>query len=337
MKRNTILFILIVLIISSCGKQDVEDVDFRSEMVKFVGEISLYSKSKQPGFIVVPQNGEALAEEDDYLNSVDAVGIEDLSYGYDADGVATPDDIKNERLSFIKMFTALNKQVLVTDYVFSNSEDVPHFDDVTRSKIDNAYQFSNSNGLIPYATVRNLDYLTVNPGHEPGFDTLNAFRSAKSFVYYLEPNNISREEYIDAISKTNFDIVIMDMTYDGLEEWTSAEIKKIKQGLNNGNGGYVICYMSIGEAEDYRYYFKEEWIRPNLFDDGHSISNKAPQWLDSENEDWPGNFKVHYWEQGWKDIIFGNSNAYLDKILMKGFDGVYLDIIDAYEYFEDKE
>ena len=35
-------------------------------------------------------------------------------------------------------------------------------------------------------------------------------------------------------------------------------------------------------------------------------------------------------------IIYGNNNSYLEKILDAGFDGVYLDIIDAFEYFENQ-
>jgi cysteinyl-tRNA synthetase len=53
-----------------------------------------------------------------------------------------------------------------------------------------------------------------------------------------------------------------------------------------------------------------------------------------ENPEWEGNYKVKYWEKEWQDIIFGNEDSYLQKILDAGFDGVYLDIIDAFEYFE---
>ena len=81
--------------------------------------------------------------------------------------------------------------------------------------------------------------------------------------------------------------------------------------------------MSIGEAEDYRFYWEEAW------------SDTPPSWMEGENPDWEGNYKIHYWEDDWKDIIFGSSNSYLDRIIAAGFDGVYLDIIDGYEYFED--
>ena len=84
----------------------------------------------------------------------------------------------------------------------------------------------------------------------------------------------------------------------------------------------VICYMSIGEAEDYRYYWQNSWN-----------SNK-PSWLRDENPDWAGNYKVAYWDASWQEVIYGNNTSYLKKILDADFDGVYLDIIDAYEYFE---
>jgi len=80
--------------------------------------------------------------------------------------------------------------------------------------------------------------------------------------------------------------------------------------------------MSIGEAEDYRYYWKAEW------------KTNPPSWLAEENPNWPGNYKVRYWNEDWQNIIYGNNDSYLRKILDAGFDGVYLDIIDAFEYFE---
>ena len=59
-------------------------------------------------------------------------------------------------------------------------------------------------------------------------------------------------------------------------------------------------------------------------------------WLAGENLNWLGTDKVRYWDLIWQDIIYRNDNFYLRKILDTGFDGVYLDIIDAFEYFEDQ-
>ncbi|WP_206076181.1 MJ1477/TM1410 family putative glycoside hydrolase [Marinitoga lauensis] len=80
-----------------------------------------------------------------------------------------------------------------------------------------------------------------------------------------------------------------------------------------------LAYLSIGEAEDYRFYWNEKWY----YD--------PPEWLDAENPKWEGNYKVKYWYKEWKNIIF----SYLDKIISQGFSGVYLDLIDSYIYWAD--
>lgn len=57
-------------------------------------------------------------------------------------------------------------------------------------------------------------------------------------------------------------------------------------------------------------------------------------WLVEENPNWPGNYKVRYWMSEWQALFFGSAEAYLNKVLAAGFDGAYLDLIDAFEYFE---
>ncbi len=150
-----------------------------------------------------------------------------------------------------------------------------------------------------------------------------SLKDVNDFVYQLQNIDLER------IGNTAFDLVIIDYSQDGSEEmrFSSEEIDALK----NSPGGpkIVIAYMSIGEAENYRWYWKEEWDANH---DGIPDS-LAPSWLGPENPDWPGNYKVRYWEDGWKSIIYGSPDSYLDKIIDANFDGVYLDIIDAYEYW----
>ncbi len=90
----------------------------------------------------------------------------------------------------------------------------------------------------------------------------------------------------------------------------------------NGGSRLVVAYLSIGEAESYRYYWQNNW------------KIGEPNWIKAENPDWEENYKIEYWNKDWQNVIFGNQNSYIYKILNSGFDGVYLDIIDAFEYFE---
>ncbi len=138
--------------------------------------------------------------------------------------------------------------------------------------------------------------------------------SVNDFLYQLQNLDLR------AIGETAYDLVIMDYSADGSEagEFTAAEIDALRH--SPGGEKIVLAYMSIGEAEDYRFYWRR-WWRPGY-----------PPWLDAENPDWPGNYKVHYWDPRWQAIIL----EYTDRLIDAGFDGAYLDLIDAYEYYADR-
>ena len=124
----------------------------------------------------------------------------------------------------------------------------------------------------------------------------------------------------DEVGVSGFDLVVFDYSRTGEEDgvYSAEELTGIK-----GDDVIPVAYISIGEAEEYRFYWENNWKRD------------PPEWLGKENSEWEGNYKVKYWLDSWKTIIYGNSEAYLDKLLEAGFDGAYLDIIDGYEYFED--
>lgn len=149
----------------------------------------------------------------------------------------------------------------------------------------------------------------------------------QDFLYVLQADNIS----IAQLANSEFDLVVMDYAKfgDADSEYTSRDIAEIREGGTNGRQKIVLAYMSIGEAEDYRSYWNPNWW-PG-----------SPEWLGPTNPDWAGNYKVRYWMRGWKNIIFGTmsgpNKSYLDRIIDQGFDGVYLDIIDAYEYWSSPE
>jgi len=150
-----------------------------------------------------------------------------------------------------------------------------------------------------------------------------SWNSVNDFVYQLQGIDLT------AIGDTKIDLVIIDYSADGSESgrFSAKEIDALK---NNAKGSkLVLAYMSIGEAENYRWYWDKKWDTDN---DGIPDSG-APSWLEQSNPDWIGNYKVKYWDPEWQSIIYDSATSYLDKIIETGFDGVYLDIIDAYEYW----
>jgi cysteinyl-tRNA synthetase len=118
-------------------------------------------------------------------------------------------------------------------------------------------------------------------------------------------------------------MLVIDYSRDGkaARALTPEQVDKIRV-KPDGERRIVLAYLSIGEAETYRYYWKWYW--------GWFFGVFAPRWLGGENPEWPGNYGVRYWQEGWQKIIFGGEDGYLERIVKAGFDGVYLDRVDEY-------
>lgn len=321
-----LISILSVLMLTTCEEDDsdsIPDRDFKQDMRDFVQGISSYSEVINSNFIIISQNGHELLTENgeetgspavDYINAIDGVGREDLFYGYDNDNEPTPAAENDNMIAFMDIAEINGVEVLVTDYCSSHSN------------MDDSYTQNNVNAYISFAADhRELDNIPDYPAtpYNVNTDNITSLTEAKNFLYLLNPGTFSTKvEFLNAIQNTNYDLVIMDLFFDDSGELTFDDVTSLKTKLNGGSR-LLIAYMSIGESEDYRYYWNSEW------------NNNPPMWLEEENPIFEGNFKVRYWDKEWQDIIFGNDNSYLKRILDAGFDGVYLDIIDGFEYFED--
>lgn len=139
------------------------------------------------------------------------------------------------------------------------------------------------------------------------------------FAYQLQDLSLP------ALARSKFDLAVIDYSRDGTDaqRLTRAQVRSLQQ--SRGGPKRILAYLSIGEAEDYRWYWKPAWDADR---DGMPDAS-APAWLGRQNPDWPGNYKVRYWDPQWQAVIL----HYVDKIIQAGFDGVYLDVVDAYEYW----
>src|SRR4051794_32877858 len=136
----------------------------------------------------------------------------------------------------------------------------------------------------------------------------------RHFVYQLQNADLA------VIGKTKFDLVVIDYSRDGSEaaRYPATQIEALKHSAAGAKR--VLAYLSIGEAEDYRFYWRDTW------------RTAPPAWLGPVDPDWPGNYKVKYWDPEWQKIVL----TYLDKLIDAGFDGAYLDVIDAYYFWARK-
>ncbi len=140
----------------------------------------------------------------------------------------------------------------------------------------------------------------------------DSLTNVHSWAYQLQGININQ-----IASDTSFELIVIDYSSDGSDatKFSPAQISQIKN-----SGKKAIAYISIGEAEDYRFYWKSSW------------GTNPPAFLGPENPDWAGNYKVKFWDAQWQNIVF----SYIDTIIQQGFDGIYLDIVDAYYYWKEE-
>ena len=141
-------------------------------------------------------------------------------------------------------------------------------------------------------------------------------RAAKSWGYQLQDIEVG------PLRRSNYDILVIDAGAPAPGSEFSKRALQSMQRKRDGSRRLVFAYLNIGEAEDYRYYWRRSWKK------------KPPAWMGRENCHWKGDHRVRFWMKDWQNILIGSSHSYLARIIDMGFDGVYLDRVDIYRYWK---
>ncbi len=311
-------FFFLPLPFIGCSDDDDDDEvdEYAVKMQELVINISSYARSIKSSFIVIPQNGSELAfnntDPDEgimtsYINAIDGIGVEELFY----DGGLSVDQ---ERLLMLRQLKSSVK-IMVADFVSNNSN------------ITDAAQRNRNEGFISFPrSSTNYDYMEIptTPITDVNSDNIQTLAAAKNYLYLISTDNYaSKQDMLNAIKATNYDVVLIDLFFNGTA-LTSTDIQQLKKKANNGNR-LVIAYISIGSAENYRYYWQAGWQRGN------------PSWLKKNYAGYADEYWVEYWHADWQNIIYGNNDSYIKKIIDAGFDGAYLDNVEAYYFLTHRD
>ena len=302
---------------------------YRQAMKSLLNDIRVYlNKTNHPGFQMINNGGIdifAINEEKNWTEKdvketysiVNAVMVEDVFYGTDkdwniADDTQTPADITQDFVARMKAAQENGLTILSLDYC------------TTASKVADSYAQADKNNFTGFAAyTRALTAADNGSIHNENVDNHFNVNTIKNYLVLLNAEKYTdKDSYLSALANTNYDAIIIDLLAYGAY-LQKEDLSKIRHKKNGGRR-MIFAYVSLGEAENYRPYWKSEW------------STKMPEWIDSENAQWKGNYKVKYWTDEWKKILYGTNNSCIDKAMNAGFDGVFLDVIDAYEYFENK-
>jgi cysteinyl-tRNA synthetase, unknown class len=312
--RQILIIFSFVFLFLSCSKEKRSNKS-ANKMQDFVVNISDYARSFDSDFIIIPQNGMELAynnidpsegQNSTYMSAINGFGVEELFYN----GSYLLD---NERLSMLQDLKA-SKKIMVAEYITDDNN------------IADALNKNYNEGFICFPrTSSNYNYAQI-PDSVPHSNSadITDLSLAQNHLYLISSDNFSsKQEMINAISATNFDVVLIDLFFEGTA-FTCNEINQLKTKANGGKR-LVISYLNIGSAEKFRYYWKKGW------------GLHHPLWLKRKYEGYDDEFWVKFWKKDWQEIIYGNDDSYMKKIIDAGFDGAYLDNVEAFYflYFKD--
>jgi len=109
------------------------------------------------------------------------------------------------------------------------------------------------------------------------------------------------------------DAFILDIDHSDFQPWQIKELGK--------DGAIVLSYLSIGDADFYRSYWKRSW----RIGDPFFILGKDPLIK--------GKYDVQFWIPQWQNVMLDQ----VENIILQGYDGVYLEGIDAYKDFPERK
>ncbi len=189
----------------------------------------------------------------------------------------------------------------------------------------------------------NLPRMTREPCAQQPRGSPVPLGEVRYWVYQLQ--GLSLPGAVDALVNSHYDMVVLEPTRT---DWSSDDryfdtcsmVARIK-GSAASDGRHrkvVLAYVDIGEAEDWRWYWT--WSQ------GWNCRGEPPSdWpeyiLACDPDGWEGNYPVAYWTAAWKEVLIygvdGGSQPGRDydsvvaEIIQDGFDGIYLDWVEAYE------
>jgi uncharacterized protein (TIGR01370 family) len=164
--------------------------------------------------------------------------------------------------------------------------------------------------------------------------------AVRTWAYQIQ--GIDESGAVEALAAARYDLLVVEPTRTEKDTAfdTPAMVRRL-QASPAGEGQHrklVLAYICPGEAEDWRWYWtwSKNWKkkRPRPADLPAFIVRPDP-------DGWSGCFPVAFWDPAWKDILLAGQNtpptsgrpfrSVMDEVVQSGFDGVYLDWVEAYD------
>ena len=191
----------------------------------------------------------------------------------------------------------------------------------SQAMADNAWKWGVRDHVATFAAVNDaaLDQLPKgHPLHENAQPVDNASKIQSWLPMASGIHYGGKDEWVSALMLTSYDAIMIDVAWRATELITKADVAKLKY-KNLGAPRMILAEMPMGRAYDWRWYWNKDWVAGN------------PAFLFAVDQRCPGVFVTDPLSPQWKEIL----GKYLAGIVDLGFDGIIMDDLDTYLWFED--
>ncbi|MHB1204525.1 MAG: alpha-1,4-polygalactosaminidase [Rhodospirillaceae bacterium] len=315
------------------GEVEVLDIplqsipNYRDFMRTIIEDLSIYAHGRNPKFVMVTRPGFDLTTWSRREFDLDEIKRDRLK--------VSPDSI-------VPVGTPLRRYLQRIDGVLLNGQfcaplrvpradvaammkqglkmlSVDHCDDASAASA--GLQAAVRMGVVAHMDLDTDDVFDRVPTRRPVPENpanVETLADARNMLVMLDSKAYgSKEEWLAALTATNYDVIVTDAFYRGNQPLSKDAVHGLKF-KQMGARRLVLARLSLGYAEDERYYWQRDW------------KIGEPSWIQGRAPGRPGSYVVEFWNPAWKAVI----GKYFAGIMDLGFDGVVLDGVEAYRRWE---
>jgi len=154
----------------------------------------------------------------------------------------------------------------------------------------------------------------------PERDGPMALQDVRSWMYQFQ--GLESKSAVEALAGSPYDLLVVEPmgTYQAAKDF---DMKGMVSRLHAGKRGrLVLAYLDIGQADSNRTYWKKGWKPP-----GQKQRGDPDFLLKPDPDGWKDTYVVRPSDPRWQDLVLAD----VAKIMTAGFDGLYLDWVEAYQ------
>ncbi len=308
-------------------------VNYRQEMRDNINSLAEYAKEKNKDFIIIVHEGQDLLKKSLWEYHLD--GYNDARRkGLDANDPAFLINLKQSvpelepEVGSHSSNYAQNIDGLALNGIFcgkSLPETALKTISVSYCPSGNAYNAaiakSIDKGVLLYGFI-NPDTAFKKIEKWPIIDenakTISTLNDAQNINLLIDDSAYNtKADMLDAIAKSNFDVVVINPLFHSKEAFSKDEISSIKY-KKNGPKRLIIALQNISEIKDTDPYWKKGWTL------GNPSFLVRPSFVDKNG------VIARYWDYEWKKLM----SKYFKAIVATEYDGAFLTGLENHSYFE---